>query len=88
MIKLHDAVRTLRKQLGGISQHSLALKLGVQTAMISHWETKVQRVSHKNLWKMAKLARGPLVWDFLEADGMSIGQMRDVIQRAKRKVTS
>lgn len=73
---LKDAVRELRELLG-FSQHQLALKLGVQTAMISHWETAVQRVSHKNLWKMAMMVPGTdLCWFLLSEDGISQKEIR------------
>ena len=81
-IDVAQSVRQLRHDLGEISQHALALRLGVQTAMISHWETRVQRVSHRNLWKMAQFASAPLCWKFLEADGMSRSDL--VAMLAKR----
>ena len=81
-MKLNEAVRKLRRE-NGWTQHELALKLGIQTAMISHWETEVQSVSHKNLWKMAQMAKGSLVKMFIEADGMTVAEMRDVLKKVK-----
>lgn len=85
---LKDAVRELRELLC-LSQHQLALKLGIQTAMISHWETTVLRVSHKNLWKMAMMAPGTdLCWFFLEEDGISKDAIRNLaksLNKPKRR---
>ena len=81
-MKISEAVKKLRKQ-DSLTQHALALKLGIQTAIISHWETNVQSVSHKNLWKMALMAEGKLVLVFLEADGMTVAEMRDVLKKVK-----
>lgn len=80
-VDIAQAVRLLRHELGEISQHELALRLGIQTAMISHWETRVQRVSHKNLWKMAKMAAVPLCWVFLKADGISQSDIIAILDR-------
>ena len=81
-MKINEAVKKLRKQ-ENLTQHALALKLGIQTAMISHWETEVQSVSHKNLWKMAKMAKGTLVRVFIEADSMTVAEMKDVLKKVK-----
>lgn len=69
-INLAVAVLQLRKELN-LSQHQLALKLGCQTAMISHWETSVQKAGYVNLLKLALLAPNPYCWDFLAAAGIS-----------------
>ena len=91
-VDIAKAVRDLRHQLGNISQWSLGLKLGIQTAMISHWETRVQRVSHRNLWKMAMMAatsaRTPLYLEFIEADGITVDDIRviaNLLPKEKKK---
>ena len=91
-VDIAKAVRDLRYQLGNISQHELALRLGIQTAMISHWETRVQRVSHRNLWKMAMMAatsaRTPLYLEFIGADGITVGDIlviANLLHKEKKK---